>query len=326
MAYRHRFAPVLLALAGLAPVAVVAQPWPVKPVRLIVPFTPGGAVDFGARLVGQKLNEAHGQPVVVDNRAGAGGAIGTELAARAVPDGYTLLLGSAGPMSVLPALSPRITYDPVKDFVPLTIVTRMPFLVVSHPSVPAATMKEFIALARARPGQFNYASAGNGSTNHLAGELLKSLAGIDLTHVPYKGVAPALNDVLAGQVPIMSGDLSTLLGQVKAGRLRALAVTGSKRSPLAPDVPTVAESGVNGYEAIGWLGLLAPARTPKDTLARIHATVSKGLAAQDARDRLATLGGETGGGPSEEFAALIRNDLAKWTKLGRQIGFKAGDG
>jgi tripartite-type tricarboxylate transporter receptor subunit TctC len=326
MASRHLFAPLLLALAALAPMAVGAQPWPGKPVRLIVPFTPGGAVDFGARLVGQKINEAHGQPVVVDNRAGAGGAIGTELAARAVPDGYTLLLGSAGPMSVLPALSPRITYDPVKDFVPLTVVTRMPFLVVSHPSVPAATMKDFIALARARPGQFNYASAGNGSTNHLAGELLKSLAGIDLTHVPYKGVAPALNEVLAGQVPIMSGDLSTLLGQVKAGRLRALAVTGSKRSPLAPEVPTVAESGVTGYEAIGWLGLLAPARTPKDTLARIHATVAKGLAAQDARDRLATLGGETGGGPPEEFAALIRNDLAKWTKLGRQIGFKAGDG
>jgi tripartite-type tricarboxylate transporter receptor subunit TctC len=312
---------VVLALFALAD-AAAAQSYPSKPMRMVVPFAPGGGVDFAARIVGQKLNAALGQPVVADNRAGASGAIGTELVAKAAPDGYTLLLGSAGPLTILPGLSPHLPYDSIRDFAPVTLVSSMPYLLVAHPSLPVKSVSDLIALARAKPGQLNFASPGNGSTTHLANELLKMLAKVDVVHVPYKGVAPALADLLAGQVQFMSGDLSTVLPQVKAGKLRALAVTGERRSPLVPELPTIAESGVPGYAASGWFGVLAPAATPRGIITRLNAVIVKGLMNADTRERLAALGGEIVANTPAEFAAYLRDDLAKWSKLIKAIGLK----
>lgn len=312
---------VVLAFSALAG-ATAAQSYPSKPIRFIVPFAPGGGVDFTARIVGQKLNAALGQPVVTDNRAGASGAIGTELVAKSAPDGYTLLLGSAGPLTILPGLSPRLPYDSIRDFAPITLVSSMPYLLVAHPSLPVKSVGDLIALARAKPGRLNFASPGNGSTTHLANELLKMLAKIDVVHVPYKGVAPALADVLAGQVQFMSGDLSTVLPQVRAGRLRALAVTGERRSLLVPELPTVAESGVPGYAASGWFGVLAPAAAPRGIITRLNAVIVKGLMNADARERLASLGGEVVADTPAEFAAYLRDDLSKWSKLIKAIGLK----
>jgi tripartite-type tricarboxylate transporter receptor subunit TctC len=279
-----------------------------------------------ARVAGQKIGVALGQPVVIDNRGGAGGAIGTELAARSPADGYTLLLGSQGPFAILPVISPRLVYDPIRDFAPVTVVCSFPFVLVVNPALPVKSVQELIALAQAKPGQLNFGSPGNGSTTHLANELLKVLAKIDVVHVPYKGVAPAVADVLAGQLQFMSGDLSTLMPQVKAGKLRALAITGAKRSPLVPELPTVAESGLPGYEASGWFGVIAPASTPRETVARLNAVLVAGLTQTDARERLAALGGEVVANTPVEFAARIKEDLAKWRKLVTTIGLKMGEG
>ena len=225
------------ALVQAAGLPAATPSYPTKPIRLIAPFAPGGGADYVARVVGQKLSAALGQPVVIDNRGGAGGAIGTELAARSPADGYTLLVGSQGPFAILPVISVRLPYDAVKDFAPVTLVSGFPFVLVVHPSLPVKSVQELIALAQARPGQLNFGSPGNGSTTHLATELLKVLAKIDVVHVPYKGVAPAVADLLAAQLQFMSGDLSTLMPQVKAGKLRALALTGAKRSTLVPELP-----------------------------------------------------------------------------------------
>ncbi|MGH8617236.1 MAG: Bug family tripartite tricarboxylate transporter substrate binding protein [Burkholderiales bacterium] len=303
--------------------AAMAQGYPGKPVRMISPFAAGGGVDFTARLVSQKLTEALGQTFIVDNRAGAGGVIGTELVAKAPPDGYTLVLGSAGPMTILPALSAKLPYDPLKDFAPITLVTSMPYVLVVHPSLPVKNVKELLALAKAKPGQLNFASPGNGSTTHLAAELLKTSANVDMVHVPYKGVAPAVVDLLAGQVQFMSGDLSTVMPQVKAGRLRALAVTSAKRSAQVPDLPTIAESGVPGYDASGWFGVLAPAATPAEIVTRLNAAIVKGISTPDSRAKLATLGGDVVGSTPAEYATFLREDLAKWSKLIKTIGLKA---
>ena len=299
-----------------------AQNYPTKPIRMICPFAPGGGTDFVARIVGKELNDALGQPLVIDNRGGAGGAIGTELAARSTPDGYTLLLGSAGPLAIQPGLSARLPYDPLKDFAPVTLVSSMPYVLVVHPSLPVKSMQELLALARAKPGQLNFASPGNGTTTHLATELLKMLAKVDVVHVPYKGVAPALTDLLAGQVQFMSGDLSSVLLQVKAGRLRALAVTGAQRSSFVPELPTIAESGVPGYAASGWFGVLAPAATPRGIITRLNAVIVKGIRGAEAHQRLAALGGDVVANTPAEFAAYIRADLAKWSKLIKVIGLK----
>jgi tripartite-type tricarboxylate transporter receptor subunit TctC len=277
-------------------------------------------------VAGQKIGVALAQPVLIDNRGGAGGAIGTELAARSPADGYTLLLGSQGPFAILPVISPRLAYDPIRDFAPVTVVCSFPFVLVVNPALPVKSVQELIALAQAKPGQLNFGSPGNGSTTHLANELLKVLAKIDVVHVPYKGVAPAVADVLAGQLQFMSGDLSTLMPQVKAGKLRALAITGAKRSPLVPELPTVAESGLPGYEASGWFGVIAPASTPRETVARLNAVLVAGLTQTDARERLAALGGEVVANTPVEFAARIKEDLAKWRKLVTTIGLKMGEG
>jgi tripartite-type tricarboxylate transporter receptor subunit TctC len=315
-------ATALLVAGGSA----LAQPYPTKPIRLISPFAAGGGSDFVARVAGQKLGAALGQPVVIDNRVGAGGAIGTEIAARSPADGYTLLLGSQGPFAILPVITARLPYDPIKDFAPITVMCSFPFVLVVHPSLPVKSVQELIALAQAKPGGLNFGSPGNGSTTHLATELLKVLAKIDVVHVPYKGVAPAVADILGGQLQFMSGDLSTMMPQVKAGKLRALAITGAKRSPLAPELPTIAESGVPGYEASGWFGIIAPGATPREIVARLSAVLVKGLADADARERLAALGGEVVANTPAEFATRIKDDLSKWKKLVAAIGLKPGDG
>jgi tripartite-type tricarboxylate transporter receptor subunit TctC len=305
-----------------AAVCAQAQTYPTKPIRFIVPFAPAGGTDLVARTVSVKLSEALGQPVVIDNRPGAAGSVGTDAAAKAPPDGHTLLLCSAGPLAINPSLYAKLPYDPARDIAPVALVTVMPFVLVTHPALPVKTVKDLIALAKARPGQLNYGTPGNGSTTHLANELLKSMAGFDMVHVPYKGVAPAATDLISGQVQVMSGDLSTLLPHVKSGRMRAIAVTATKRSPLLPDVPTVAESGVPGYDASGWFGVCAPAATPRAIIDRLNASILKGVASPDSRERLGALGGEVATGTPEQFAAHIRAEAAKWGKVIRTIGIK----
>ena len=323
---------LLVSISAAAPAATQIYPtkpiriYPTKPIRMIAPFAPGGGADFVARIAGQKLSVALGQPVVVDNRAGAGGVIGTELAAKSPADGYTLLIGSAGPFAILPVISTRLPYDPLKDFAPVTLVSSFPFVLVVHPSLPIKSVQELIAYAKAKPGQLNFGSPGNGSTTHLAAELLKVLAKIDVVHVPYKGVAPAVADLLAGQTQFMSGDMSTVMPQVRAGKLRALAITGGKRSPLVPELPTIAEAGVPGYEASGWFGVMAPGAIPRELVARLNAAIVKGIMEADARERLAALGGEVVANTPAEFAARIRDDLAKWKKLVAAIGLKTDEG
>ena len=311
-------------IAGMLLAAqAAAQTYPTKPIRMIVPFAAGGGADFVARVVGQKFSATFGQQLIIDNRGGAGGAIGTELAAKSAADGYTLLLGSAGPLAIQPGLSPRLPYDPIKDFAPITIVTSMPYVLVVHPSLPVKSVAELIALARAKPGQLNFASPGKGTTTHLATELLKMMAKVDVVNVPYKGVAPAIADLQAGQVQFMSGDLSSVMPQVKAGRLRALGVTGARRSPLAPELPTIAESGLPGYEAIGWFAVLAPAATPRAIVARLNAEIVKGVTSADAREKLAAFGGDVVANTPAEFATRLQDDLAKWGRLIRTIGLQA---
>ncbi len=302
------------------------QPYPTHAIRLVVPFAPGGGTDIVARTVGQKLGESLGQQVVVDNRAGAAGIIGTELVARSAADGYTLLMGSNGPLAINPTYYAKLPYDPLKDFAPVALVTTMPFVMVVHPSLPVKSVRDLVALAKARPGQLNFASPGNGSTNHLSGELLKIMAGINIVHIPYKGVALSAADLISGQVQLLSGDLSTLMPHVRSGKMKALAVTSAKRSTLVPKLPTVSESGVPGYEVSGWFGVLAPAGTPREIVARLNAEILKGLGSGDVRERLAALGGEVAGGTPEQFADHLRGEIAKWGKLITSIGLKAAAG
>lgn len=314
---------VFALLSACTAVAAQAQAYPTKSIRFVVPFAPGGGSDLVARTVAQKITEALGQPVLVDNRAGAAGTIGTDIVAKSPPDGYTLLLGSNGPLAINPSLYPKLPYDAARDLMPVSIVTIMPFLLVTHPSLPVKTVKDLVALTRAKPNQLNYGSPGNGSSTHLANELLKSMTGIQITHVPYKGVAPAAVDLISGQVQMMSGDLSTLMPHVRSGRMRAIAVTAPRRSHLLPELPTIAESGVPGYEASGWFGVLVPAATPPAIVERLNSAIVKGLTAADARERLSTFGGEVGGNTPEQFAAHIRAEAAKWGKLIKAIGLKA---
>ena len=313
---------VTLCAATLATSFATAQTYPTKPVRIVVGFVPGGGSDFIARLAAQKLIEALGRPVVVENRPGAGAAIATELVAKSPADGYTLLLASAGPFGIIPAMSAKVPYDALKDFDPITQVVAMPFVTTVHPSLPVKNMKELIALARARPGQLNFGSPGHGSTNHLSGEMLKMMAKVDIVHVPYKGVAAAVTDVVAGQIQILSGDMTTLLPHVQSGKLRAIAVTSIKRSSRVPNIPTIAESGVPGYDASGWFGVVAPANTPRAVIERLNAEIVKGITTQESRERLGALGGDVIASSPAEFAAFIKADHAKWARLVNAVGMK----
>ncbi len=302
--------------------AAAAQTFPAHAVRLIVPWTPGGATDILARAMGQKMSEEWRQQVIVDNRPGGNGIIGTELAAKAPPDGYTLLMGATGPNSVLPSLMPKLPYDALKDFEPISLVATTTYVLSVHPTMPVGNVKELVALAKARPGQFTFASPGTGTPNHLSGEMFKSMTGIDMRHVPYKGSAPAMTDVMGGQVTMTFENIAPVLPYVKAGKLKALGITAPKRSQLLPDVPTIAESGFPGFQAVGWFGLLAPAGTPKDVIAKVNAASVRALRLPDVAERLTNIGVEIHASSVEAFDAFQKAELAKWAKVIKDAGVR----
>jgi len=311
---------LLLVLAAALPGAASAQAqYPNKPVRLIVPFPPGGGTDTLARIYGQKLAEVFGQQVIIDNRPGAGTNIGAEIAAKAPPDGYTLLMGNIA-HAINVTLYSKLAYDFVKDFTPVTLLASTPNILVVHPSVPAKSVKELIALAKARPGQLDYASAGSGSSSHLAAELFGIMAGVKMTHVPYKGGGPAVIALVGGQVSVGFATTPSVITHVKAGKMRGLGVTTARRSPSTPELPTISEAGVPGYEAGTWYGLLAPAGTPNEIVARLHAESVKLLKLPDVKDRLDATGFESIGNTPEQFAAYIRSEIEKWGKVVKASG------
>jgi len=305
-----------LGLSALPLPSAWAQAFPAKPVRLVVPFPPGGPVDTVARTVGQKLSELWGQAVVVDNRAGAGGSVGADHAAKSPADGYTVFV-CAIHHTVLPALKGKLPYDIEKDFVPLTFGARFPIVLTVHPGVEAKSVAELIALAKRQPGKLAYASSGNGGGTHLAGELFNIQAGTDMLHVPYKGSAPAMSDVLGGQVQMMFADAPTALPQVRAGKVRALGVAQAQRSELLPQVPTFAEAGLPGYEAYSWAGFVAPAGTPKEVVAKLSADLQRVLALPDVKTRLHDVGAEAAPSAPEAFGRFISAEITKWTKVVR---------
>ena len=309
--------------AALTAFGAVAQEYPSRPIRFIVPFPPGGGNDTMARTIGNKLAAVLGQQFVVDNRAGAGGVIGAETAAHAAPDGYTLFLGGVASHSIVPNLQPKLGYDPVRDFAPISLIASAPLILVVHPSVAAKSVKELVQLAKARPGQLNFASNGTGGSSHLAAELYKMMTGTDMVHVPYKGLSPALTDLLSGQVQLMFSSTVAILPQVRAGRLRPLAMTSAKRSAAMPDVPTVAESGVPGYETASWYGVLAPAGTAKTIIDRLNREIVKAVQLPDVRERLTSEGAEPAGGSPAEFGAHIKRELARWSQVIKQAKIKA---
>jgi len=300
------------ALAGA--VSVSAQPYPSRPVRFIVPFPPGGATDIIAREIAQKLGEGFRQQVVVDNRGGGGQKIGTDLVAKSTPNGYTILLCSVS-HAINPGLYPKLPYDSIHDFAPIALVASTSLALVVHPSLAANSVKELIALATVRPGKLNYGSSGNGTGGHLASELFKTMTGIGMTHIPYKGGGPAYVDLIAGQIDLMITSPAPMVPLVKAGKLRALATTGSRRSSSMPDVPTIAEAGVAGFEAISWYGILAPAGTSREIVARLQAEIAKALQLAEVRERFSGQGLEIIGGTPAEFSAYLKVELAKWSRV-----------
>ena len=316
----HTLAAICAFVLGIVPADAMAQSYPSRPVRLVVPFPAGGTTDILARAMAEKLSSALGQQFVVDNRPGAGGNIGSDIVAKSPPDGYTLLMGTVGTHAINPSLYPKMPYDHVKDFAPVVLVAGVPNVLVVNPGVPAKTVAELIALAKDKPGSINFASSGNGTSIHLSGELFKLLAGVQIAHVPYKGSAPALTDLIGGQVQIMFDNLPSALPHIKGGKLRALAVTSSKRAPALPDLPTIAESGVAGFEASSWFGILAPAATPRDIVQRINAEANKALHAPDMREKLLAQGAEAVGNSPEFFADYIRSETVKWAKVVKDSG------
>ena len=298
-----------------------AQPYPVKPIRMIIPAGPGGGVDTVGRAIGQRLAEALGQPVVFDNRPGAGTMIGSELTARSPPDGYTLLMVTNS-HAINASLYRNLKYDPVNDFAEVTLAAISPYLLLVHPSVPVKNVKDLVALAKRRPGELFYGSAGNGSATHLAGALFTSMAGVNMVHVPYKGGGPAVADLLGGHVQVMFNNVLSMIGLVKADRLRALAATSARRLAVAPELPTVGESGLPGYESGAWYGVLAPARTPPDIVARLNREIVAILKSREVRQRLENDGAEPVGNTPAEFAAIMRSDIAKWAKVVAAAGMR----
>ena len=315
----------LMAAAGLLALAsaVHAEPgYPTKPIRLIVPFAPGGSTDVLARLLAEALRPELGQPVIVENKAGAGGNIGGDFVAKAPPDGYTLLIAAAGPTVINPSLYAMMPYDPAKDLRPVTLLIQEPNLMAINPKIPAKTVPEFIAYAKSRPTEVSFGSPGNGSPAHLAGEWFNQLTGTTMVHVPYKGTGPALNDLIAGQIAMMIDNMPALWPHVQSGKLRALAVSTDKRATAAPDLPTVAESGVKGFAFGAWKGLMAPAATPPEIVERLHAAATKALAKPDFRKRLIDLGAEPVGNTPAQFAAVIKSETASWAALVKSTGTK----
>ena len=323
---RHKSLAIIAACilgAAIIPASSLAhaQTFPTRVVRVIVPFSPGGAVDGPMRIIAQELSKRWGQQVVIDNRPGAGAMIGSEMVARAAPDGYTLLLASQT-NAISATLYPKLAFDPVEDFAPISLIGREPGVVVAHPSLPVESLADFVAYAKARPGQVNYASSGNGSGQHLFMAMLASMTGIKLVHVPYKGSGQATADLLGGQVPISIPGTAGMVGHIRSGKLRALAVTGARRSPQLPDVPTVAEAGVTGYEAYVWMGLLAPKGTPPSIVEQIQRDVVAVLASSDVRTHFANAGIESVGSTPTEFGTFFRGEKERWAKTIRETGAK----
>jgi tripartite-type tricarboxylate transporter receptor subunit TctC len=319
-----RIARVTVATLALAAAAhAAAQAWPSKPIRLVVPFPPGGAVDFYARVVQQPLSEALGQAVVIENKAGASGMVGAEAVAKAPPDGYTLLLGNIASLAINVGIYPKMPYDPLKDFTPIVRTVDVNYVLVVHPSVPAKSVPELIAYAKANPGKLSYGSAGSGSLPHLGTELFKAQTGTDMVHVPYKGGGPMVTDLLGGSVHLVIADQANLMPHVQSGKLRALAVATPKRSPNAPDLPTIAETGLAGYDATAWQGLVGPAGMPPDVVRRLNEAFNKVMAIPAVREKLVGGGLEPVGGTPEQFGSFIGSEIAKWTKIAKDVGAKA---
>lgn len=308
------------ALLAFAAVAAQAQPYPNKPIRLVAPFPPGGEIDLVARGLGQKMTESMGQPVVVENVAGAAGAIGSERVAKSAPDGYTILLGATTTHGINPALNAKLPYDAVKDFTPISLVTTIPHVLVVNAAVPATTLAEFVKLAKGKPG-LPYGSAGNGSPHHLAGALFANLAGFEATHVPYKGVGPSIADLISGQISFMSVGVTAADPHVKSGKVRPLALAAPARLP-GYDVPTYGEQGYKGFEIMAWYAVFAPAGLPPEITARLSSEVAKGTNSPDFRERLRSLGATPVGGTSQELAAHVRTDIDRWTRAGRVANFR----
>ncbi|MBI4205740.1 MAG: tripartite tricarboxylate transporter substrate binding protein [Betaproteobacteria bacterium] len=300
--------------------AAIAQAYPSKPIRLIVPFAPGGPNDILGRLIAQKLNELWGQPVIVENRGGAGGTVGLGAAAKLPGDGYHLAMGGSSTMAVAPSLYRKLAYDPLKDFTPIGLLAHVPYGLGVNPVVPAKTVKELIAIARKKPGYLSYASSGVGSMSALAAELLKSVSNTQIVHVPYRGTAPALTDVVSGQVDMMLADLALIQRHAEAGKLRVIAVTGSKRAPAAPKVPTISESGLKGYVIEPWFGVVAPAGVPEDIVEKLNRAIADSLRAADVQQRLNALGYEPIGGNADDFARTIKADIAKYAAVVKKAG------
>ena len=297
--------------------------YPAKAIRYVVPFPAGGPLDIVARAIGQELNKSWGQPVVIDNRPGAGGNIGADLVAKAPADGYTILMGAVSTHAINVTLYNTLPYDPIRDFAPVTLITSVPNVLVVHPSVPANNVKELIALAKSRPGQLNFASGSTGSAGHLAGELFNSMAGVRMTHIPYKGAAPAVVDLMAGHVSLMFDNMSSALPNIKATRVRALAVTTLKRSPLLPQLPTISDAGLRGFDIATWFGIFAPAGTPPDIVARLNGEIVRILHTPEMKERLALLGAEPIGNKPDEFAAFVRAEIPKYAKVIQASGARA---
>jgi len=317
---RHRFGLTLLTCMMTLACAAngLAQTYPAKPIRFYTPYPPGGTTDILARLIGAKLYESWGQPVIVDAKPGAGGNIGTDFVAKSPADGYTILMGASGPLAINVSLFSKLPYDPVKDLAPVILTASVPLILVTHPSLPAKNVKEFIALMKSRPGQFNYASAGPGSPQHLTAEMFKFTAKVDMAHIPYKGSGPAIVDLVGGQIPFAFESMIPVLPHVKAGKLRALAVTSAKPSPVLPEIPTVAESGVPGFESIAWYGVVAPAGMPRDIIAKLNAEMARILNLPDIKQRLIEMGSPPVAGTPDQFGALIKSEIVKWGKVVKQ--------
>ncbi len=314
---------IAVALCTLLPLVAHAQAWPARPIRVVVPFPPGGAVDFYARVVQQPLGEALGQTVVIDNKVGASGMIGAENVAKSAPDGYTLLLGNIATLAINPGIYAKMAYEVARDFTPIMHTVDVNYVLVVHPSVPAGSVAELIAYAKANPGKLAYGSAGSGSLPHLATELFKAATGTDLIHVPYKGGGPMVTDLLGGTVQVVIGDQANLMPHVKSGKLRALAVASPQRSTNYPDLPTIAESGVPGFQAVAWNGLVAPAGLPPEIRNRIHDAFAKTMALPEVRDKLRGGGLEPVGDSPDEFARFMRAEGAKWSKIAKDVGARA---
>ena len=321
---RLNLGPFLLMGAALlmAPLFATAQTYPVKPIRLVIPYAPGGAAGTVGRILADKMGASVGQPVLVDHRPGGGTLIGNDYVAKSAPDGYTLVMGTITSHAMASALNIRMPYDPEKDFAPISLIASLPFVLLAHPSVPVKSVRELVTMAKVRPGHLTFGSAGNATSNHLAGELFKAKAGISMLHIPYRGSAPALADLLGGQISLMFDLTPTALPQIAAGRVRALAVTSPRRSPVAPDLPTMAEAGVPGVEVVSWFGILAPAGTPLAIVNFLNAEIVKAMQSPEVRTVMAGLGAEAITNTPQEFAAYISAERAKWAEVVQKAGIK----